>query len=175
MPCRNGWKSIRKLFSTRYSFITLIMFIFMFNIYFFGCLILLGFLYSELMNSILITAEPPSNPCQPSPCGVNAECRQRDGAGACTCIEGYQGNPYEGCRPECVLSADCSSKLACIRNHCVDPCPGTCGVNAICSVANHVPTCYCIENFEGDPFQGCRPIPQQGTISIGLFICINYF
>lgn len=40
---------------------------------------------------------------------------------------------YEGCRPECVLSSDCPSDKACIRNKCKDPCPGVCGLNAECS------------------------------------------
>lgn len=39
---------------------------------------------------------------------------------------------YEGCRPECVLSSDCPSDKACIRNKCKDPCPGVCGLNAEC-------------------------------------------
>ncbi|CAH2073963.1 unnamed protein product, partial [Iphiclides podalirius] len=41
-------------------------------------------------------------PCDPSPCGANAICSQRDNAGACSCLEGFYGNPYDGCRPECV-------------------------------------------------------------------------
>jgi len=46
------------------------------------------------------------NPCEPSPCGANAICQQRDNAGAYICMTD-QGNPYEGCQPECVLSTDC--------------------------------------------------------------------
>ncbi|KAF4526820.1 hypothetical protein B566_EDAN018173, partial [Ephemera danica] len=99
------------------------------------------------------------NPCQPSPCGVNAECKQRNGAGACTCIPDYFGNPYEGCRPECVLSSDCPTDRACIKNKCQNPCPGICGQNAVCNVLNHVPTCYCIEGYIGDPFTACRERP----------------
>lgn len=105
----------------------------------------------------------PANPCEPSPCGPNAECIQRNQAGSCKCIGEYLGNPYEGCRPECVLSSDCSSNLACIRNKCADPCPGICGQNAICHVINHVPTCSCISNYAGDPFTVCTPIQQSPT------------
>lgn len=61
--------------------------------------------------------------------GPNSECVQRNGAGSCKCIQDYQGNPYEGCRPECVLSSECPSHKACIRNKCKDPCPGVCGLN----------------------------------------------
>lgn len=103
--------------------------------------------------------EEKPNPCEPSPCGANAECKQRNGAGACVCLADYFGNPYEGCRPECVLSSDCPTNKACVRNRCQDPCPGVCGQNAECSVVNHVPTCTCIRGYIGDPFAGCRPEP----------------
>jgi len=73
-------------------------------------------------------------PCNPSPCGANAVCKERNGAGSCTCLPEYSGDPYTGCRPECVLNTDCSKARACVRNKCVDPCPGTCGLNAECRV-----------------------------------------
>ena len=101
----------------------------------------------------------PSNPCFPSPCGANAICQQRNDAGSCTCIPDYIGNPYEGCRPECVLSTDCPSNKACIRNKCMDPCPGTCGQNAECQVINHLASCTCIPGYTGDPFRFCNVIP----------------
>lgn len=63
-------------------------------------------------------------PCEPSPCGLNAECSESNGAGACRCIDTYLGNPYEGCRPECVINTDCPPQLACTQNKCKDPCPG---------------------------------------------------
>lgn len=95
------------------------------------------------------------SPCVPSPCGANANCREQNGAGSCTCIEDHFGNPYEGCRPECVLNSDCPTNRACVRNKCQDPCPGTCGQNAECQVVNHLPSCTCIEGYEGDPFRYC--------------------
>lgn len=94
-------------------------------------------------------------PCVPSPCGSNAICKEQNNAGACTCIPGYTGNPYEGCRPECVLNSDCPSNKACVRNKCVDPCPGTCGTNAECQVINHLPSCSCRIGYTGDPFVIC--------------------
>lgn len=102
-----------------------------------------------------IQIEMDSSPCSPSPCGVNAECKERQNAGSCTCIEGYIGNPYEGCRPECVVNTDCSSNRACLNNKCVDPCPGSCGSNAICQVVSHAPICTCIPGYTGDPFKYC--------------------
>lgn len=95
------------------------------------------------------------NPCDPSPCGANAECIQKNGAGSCRCIADYQGNPYEGCRPECILSSDCAADKACIGNKCKDPCPGVCGQNAQCLPLNHVPTCICLDGYQGDPFVLC--------------------
>lgn len=107
-----------------------------------------------LHNFTCISVHDPQ-PCIPSPCGANAICTQRDGAGACSCLEGFHGNPYEGCRPECVLSSDCSADKACIRNKCADPCPGICGSNAECTVINHVPSCACVKGYAGNPFEKC--------------------
>lgn len=110
-------------------------------------------------------AETTISPCQPSPCGANAQCRVQNTAGACICLPEYIGNPYEGCRPECVLSSDCPSNKACMRNKCLDPCPGTCGQNANCQVINHSPSCTCIPGYTGDPFRFCNlPPPERKSI-----------
>lgn len=103
-------------------------------------------------------------------------CKQRNGAGACSCIADYHGNPYEGCRPECVLSADCPTNKACIRNKCADPCPGICGQFAQCSVINHVPTCTCNPGYIGDPFTSCKiqPPPGKYIYLYFYFTCIYY-
>lgn len=102
-----------------------------------------------------------SNPCSPNPCGANANCREQNGAGSCSCIQDYIGNPYEGCRPECVLNSDCPSNAACLNNKCKDPCPGTCGQNAMCQVVNHLPSCTCITGYTGDPFRHCSIIQNE--------------
>lgn len=88
----------------------------------------------------------PPNPCNPSPCGANADCF---GEGECRCIAEYQGNPYEGCRPECSTNADCSRDKACSRSKCVNPCIGICGQNALCEVINHLPICSCPAGYTG--------------------------
>lgn len=122
-----------------------------------------GFLLITFVLNLATERSPPANPCVPSPCGPNAECRERNGAGACYCLPGFEGNPYEantGCRRECEVNNDCVNTLACIGFKCVDPCPGTCGTSATCSVVNHIPTCSCIQGYTGDPFTGCRPIPS---------------
>jgi hypothetical protein len=121
-----------------------------------------GFSGNAFVQCVPYIAKPEVlNPCQPSPCGPNAECEQRNGVGSCKCIPEYFGNPYEGCRPECVLNSDCSSSLACLQNKCKDPCPGICGQNAECRVINHVPTCSCIQNHIGDPFQRCELVQND--------------
>jgi len=99
-------------------------------------------------------------PCQPSPCGPNAECRERNGAGSCTCLPEYFGDPYSGCRPECVVNSDCSRDRSCVNQKCVDPCPGVCGLNAQCRVSNHLPSCTCLAGYTGNPSSACREIPQ---------------
>jgi len=98
-----------------------------------------------------------ADPCNPSPCGPNAQCRD----GTCTCLPEFQGDPYTECRPECVLSSDCSRDKACMSRKCRDPCPGTCGSGAICSVVNHVPICSCPEGTNGNAFVSCASIPIQ--------------
>ena len=99
------------------------------------------------------------DPCNPTPCGSNAVCQNRNRAAACQCIPEYFGDPYVACRPECVVNSDCPSDKACQRNKCIDPCPGTCGINAECRVLNHVPSCTCIVGYIGDPFSACRQPP----------------
>jgi hypothetical protein len=88
----------------------------------------------------------------------------------CECLPEYQGNPYEGCRPECLVSSDCPMNKACIRNKCQDPCPGTCGVGAICTVSNHIPICSCPPGTTGDAFRICNYVPIKGWSSIILNI-----
>ena len=116
-------------------------------------------LHCIYISAPVIQTERP-DPCNPSPCGQNALCTNRNGAAACTCIQDYFGDPYVACRPECTINADCPSTKACRNLHCIDPCPGLCGVNAQCRVINHIATCTCDEGYFGDPFTTCslRPI-----------------
>lgn len=95
------------------------------------------------------------DPCNPSPCGNNARC---SGAGICTCLPEYHGDPYVDCRPECVLNSDCPRSKACVRNKCTDPCIGMCGQNAICEVSNHIAMCICPSGMQGNAFVQCQPI-----------------
>ena len=108
-------------------------------------------------------APPPEiiDPCRPSPCGINAECRERNQAASCTCLPGLFGDPYVECKPECTINPDCPTTKACVRNKCVDPCPGVCGSRATCSVQSHSPVCRCDPGLIGDPFTACYPPPTS--------------
>lgn len=97
----------------------------------------------------------PINPCIPSPCGLNAECRDVGGIPSCTCQTGFYGIP-PNCRAECVINTDCSNDKACINMKCHNPCKGSCGIDAMCQVINHGPVCTCPVGYEGDPFVACR-------------------
>lgn len=113
---------------------------------------------------LIITAKepppPPTNPCQPSPCGPNAVCQVLSGAPSCSCLPQFIGIPPK-CRPECVSNSECPSQQACINQKCRDPCPGSCGKNAECRTVSHTPMCVCAGDFTGDPFIQCNPRPSK--------------
>jgi hypothetical protein len=111
-------------------------------------------LKSNISNISHSAKEPPrDDPCNPSPCGPNAQCSN----GICTCLPEYQGDPYSMCRPECVINNDCPRDKSCVRNKCVNPCPGPCGQNAICDVINHISMCSCPPGTSGNAFVQCSP------------------
>lgn len=85
--------------------------------------------------------------------------------GSCVCLPEYFGDPYTGCRPECVTNSDCDRSKACLNNKCKDPCPGTCGNNAICRTVNHAPSCYCQPGYTGDPLASCS-LKEPGIITL---------
>ena len=104
----------------------------------------------------------PSNPCSPSPCGAHSSCKPHRGTPMCTCQPGYRGSP-PSCRPECVFNDECSREKACSNQKCINPCDGACGLNAKCSVRNHLPICKCPEKYNGDPFRQCNKMPEVVT------------
>jgi len=127
------------------------------NVSFWCCSI---FIFRLIIDDCIAQEEPPRNPCQPSPCGPNSQCREVNGQAVCSCLPTYIGSP-PGCRPECTVSSECPQNRACVNQKCVDPCPGTCGINAQCSVINHSPICSCTTGFTGDPFTRCFAIPRK--------------
>jgi hypothetical protein len=70
----------------------------------------------------------------------------------------YFGDPYTGCKPECVVNDDCPQDKACVRNKCTDPCVGICGYQANCAVRNHLALCTCQVGFTGNAYQACYRI-----------------
>lgn len=129
-----------------------------------GCFITLDFsshprslLYSSSFTPPIHTLanEELVDPCRPSPCGPYSTCRVADGRPVCSCQANYFGAPPY-CRPECTINSECARDKACQNQRCVDPCPGTCGYNAICRVVNHNPICTCHPGYIGDPFTHCR-------------------
>lgn len=137
------------------------------------CVCLAGFTGDPFIQCVTkqIQIFEATRPCEPSPCGSNALCRELNGAGSCQCLPNYFGNPYDGCRPECVLNSDCPSNRACIQSKCEDPCPGRCGQNAECRVISHLPSCNCHSGYSGDPYSYC----VINQISRRLQLCLNRY
>jgi hypothetical protein len=102
----------------------------------------------------------PLNPCAPSPCGLNSQCRQSvNNHAVCSCLPDMRGSP-PNCVPECTTNSHCELSRSCINTLCVDPCAANpCARdNSRCTVQNHNAICKCLSGFEGDPFFECRPI-----------------
>lgn len=119
-----------------------------------------AFVNCEFMASDVV---PVINPCYPSPCGPNSECHDINGQAICKCLPNYQGAP-PSCHPECVSHAECALNKACINQKCIDPCPGACGLNAVCSAINHQAICNCMPGYTGNPLVACQRIPVQADI-----------
>lgn len=141
-------------------------------------LIAILFLFT-ISRSILILAppkhDPPvyKNPCVPNPCGLYATCQSNGDRYSCSCLPSYLGSP-PNCLPECTINSQCASNLACIKELCVNPCPGSCGFNAECKVLNHIPNCHCIEGYIGDPFNSCSPKPRKKVMANLILRIISY-
>lgn len=116
---------------------------------------------SRILN-FQVRVEPISNPCVPTPCGPNSQCRNVNDHAVCSCLSNYIGAP-PNCRPECVVSSECALDRSCINMKCKDPCPGTCGQNARCQVVNHNAICSCNLGYVGDPFVRCLKEEESKT------------
>lgn len=112
-----------------------------------------------------IGCQPQRSPCTPNPCGPQAICQATyDGQYTCVCPSGSIGNAHgpEGCHSrECEVDDECKLSKACIGYTCRDPCPGACGLNALCRVESHRPVCICKDNFIGNPLIHCLPSENQ--------------
>lgn len=98
------------------------------------------------------------DPCIPSPCGPNSQCRVVNSQAVCSCLPSYIGSA-PNCKPECILSSECLPNKACVNQKCVDPCSKICGSYAVCRVIKHSPICSCQPGYTGDPFSQCYAIP----------------
>lgn len=125
----------------------------------YGC-----FNVSNIISAIETITERPS--CTPSPCGPNSRCQLLASGPACSCLPGYIGSP-PACRPECTINSECPASLACLRQKCEDPCPGSCGIDANCHVLNHVAVCVCNEGYTGDPFTRCLTVARGKFKKVG--------
>lgn len=119
----------------------------------------------SMHESFVEKPEPSGNPCIPSPCGPNSQCRVVGNQAACSCLPNYIGRA-PNCRPECTINEECPGNLACQNEKCRDPCPGSCGSFTTCSVTKHAPNCQCVAGYTGDPFTGCIPVPPSMSFLI---------
>jgi len=97
---------------------------------------------------------PRPDPCVPSPCGRNTECKvNRQGNPVCTCLPGY--SPM----PDTIAGCD---RIPEPRTPPPDPCfPSPCGPNTQCDVNRQGnPVCKCLPGFSPmpDTISGCERI-----------------
>lgn len=122
---------------------------------------------------IIFLASLVSRPCYPSPCGPNSQCKEINEQAVCSCVLGFIGSPPT-CRPECITSSECPLNEACSNQKCVDPCPGTCGIDSLCHIINHNPVCTCSNKYTGDPFVRCHP-QRESSLAIKRFTTPSIF
>lgn len=129
--------------------------------------------FYSFLNSLLFLVPSPTketgNPCIPSPCGLNSQCRVIGTQPACSCLPNFIGRP-PNCRPECVNDSECPNNLACKNEKCRDPCPGSCGDNAQCTVINHNSVCSCLQGYTGDPLTSCSLLLPHCKISCRILL-----
>lgn len=89
----------------------------------------------------------------------------------CSCLPSFIGSP-PACRPECVVSTECSLDKSCINQKCTNPCPASCGLSTNCRVVNHSPICTCKNGYTGDPLTRCFLLPSK-TFSPLCYNCLQ--
>ncbi|KAK0158057.1 hypothetical protein PV327_011190 [Microctonus hyperodae] len=57
---------------------------------------------------------------------------------------------------KCKSNEECSKIQQCQNGICVDPCPGSCGIDALCYTVNHTHSCECPRCYNGDPEKKCE-------------------
>lgn len=112
-------------------------------------------------------------PCDPNPCGPNAECIPEDDkiGPHCKCLKNFYDWP-PNCRPGCESDEQCADDELCISrvNKCEKVCdPSPCGENSVCRVdrAKSRVFCSCLEGFIPERGAGCREkLPSDFEIPI---------
>ena len=135
------------------------------------------------------------NPCSvQTPCGTNAECKPVLHRPNCRCVNNFEGNPYDYCKPistkqsegcsrdtECHLGniceqgncvagcrsdENCPNEKACIHRQCLQPCdyPDSCGINSQCITVGHRPRCSCPPGYTGDANIQCTPVTIEACL-----------
>ncbi|XP_034146502.1 uncharacterized protein LOC117593913 [Esox lucius] len=57
----------------------------------------------------------------------------------------------------CSIDRVCQDSKVCREGKCISACnDNPCGINAVCTGANHAPKCTCRSPWVGNPYQGCR-------------------
>lgn len=116
--------------------------------------------YFILLTAPVIAVGNMSLPCHPSPCAPDSTCSvYSPQVVMCDPCASSDGTWNPACYPECLTNADCPFNKACLGHKCEDPCPGSCGVNAKCTVVHHTPICSCPYPLIGNPFEHCTQPP----------------
>ena len=114
------------------------------------------------------------DPCNPSPCGPNSQCRDVNGQASrfkdesfkapivnnlikisnillvCSCLSSYIGAP-PNCRPECVTNSDCALHLACVNQRC----QGT-NIKSLSKCITHFVPCLCFRSMSRNLWLWCN-------------------
>ena len=127
---------------------------------------------TDCPNELSCLEQKCTNPCNLNPCGINTQCQVMSHRPICSCLPGYNGDPFN---TGCTLT---DSGIFCFKMNIFivqffnlisiiylisvqNPCsPNPCGSNAICKKHEsfeRVATCYCIPGYSGDPFWSCQP------------------
>ena len=112
--------------------------------------------------------------CDELSCGNNAVCIGKRHQATCNCRDGTVGNPNVQCDvqkvappPECTTDSQCPSQLACINQHCENPCLRSqiCSRDQTCSVEDSIPLrtliCKCPIDMVTDTNGNCKHIVRD--------------
>lgn len=111
--------------------------------------------------------------CDELSCGTNAYCKGMRHQSSCHCRDGTYGDPFVLCKAdeppqaECTIDTDCPSQLACINQHCENPCirANICSRDQTCSVLDTAPlrtlVCKCPPDTIADNSGNCKRISTE--------------